>query len=129
MRILVTGTFDDLHPGHRFLLEEASRRGELWVIVARDSTVLAVKGRAPVQHEHDRKTAIERAFPDVHVVLGDTEDFLKPVREIDPDLILLGYDQKLPPGVEAADLPCKTDRMPALQPDVHKSSLRRMKRG
>ncbi len=99
------------------------------MIVARDSTVLALKGRAPVQNEEERKAAIEHAYPNVHVVLGDMEDFLKPVQEINPDLILLGYDQKLPPGVEAADLPCKTERMPALQPDVHKSSLRRMKRG
>lgn len=127
MRILVSGTFDDLHPGHRFLLEEASKRGELWVIVARDRNVRRIKGRPPLQNEDTRKRAIEEAFPDAHVVLGDSDDFLKPVHKIRPDLILLGYDQKLPPHVSEEDLPCPIERLPAFRPDVYKSSLRRQK--
>ena|SRR3989344_1893781 len=125
MRILVTGTFDDLHPGHRFVLEEASKRGELWVIVARDANVERIKGRSPLQSEEERKKAIEEAFPDVRVVLGDSDDFLKPIREIQPDLILMGYDQQLPPNVSAQDLGCDIERLPAFMPEVHKSSLRR----
>ncbi len=125
MRILVTGTFDDLHPGHQFLLEEASKRGELFVIIARDSTVEMIKGKAPLQLEDQRKRAIEEVFPAVHVLLGDEKDFLKPVLDVAPDLILLGYDQKLPPGMADADLPCKTERLPAFEPHIHKSSLRR----
>ncbi len=125
MRILVSGTFDDLHPGHRFLLSEASKRGELWVIVGRDSNVLTIKGRAPLQNEEERKKMIEDAFPDVHVILGDSDDFLKPVRAIAPDLILLGYDQKLPPTVQPENFPWKTERLPAFEPHIHKSSLRR----
>ena len=125
MRILVTGTFDDLHPGHRFVLEEASKRGELWVIVARDANVERIKGRPPVQSEEERKSAIEKAFPRVHVVLGDSDDFLKPIRDIRPDLILMGYDQRLPPNVSVQDLGCNIERLPAFMPEVHKSSLRR----
>lgn len=127
MRVLVTGTFDDLHPGHHFLLNEARKRGELWVIVARDTNVKAIKGHAAQQSEQERKRAIEVAFPDVHVVLGDEHDFLKPVREITPDLLLLGYDQALPPEVDWDDLPCRMERLPSFHPDIHKSSLRRKK--
>ncbi len=136
MRILVTGTFDDLHPGHIFVLEEAMKRvvetseahvsaGELFVIVARDSNVMRIKGHAPLQNEDTRKTAIEKLFLDAHVVLGDPENFLKPVLAIKPDLILLGYDQKLPPDVKEEDLGCEIERLPAFQPHIHKSSLRR----
>lgn len=125
MRILVSGTFDDLHPGHLFLLTEASKRGDLYVIVARDSNVLKIKGRAPLQTEDARKDAIANAFPAAHVILGDGEDFLKPVREIHPDLILLGYDQKLPPGITDDDLPYAVERLPGFDPHIHKSSIRR----
>ncbi|MDD1677328.1 MAG: adenylyltransferase/cytidyltransferase family protein, partial [Methanomicrobiales archaeon] len=39
-RIVATGTFDILHPGHLFYLEESRRLGdELHVIVARDANV------------------------------------------------------------------------------------------
>ncbi len=113
---------------HLFLLTEASKRGELWVIIARDATVKMIKGRAPLQNERERERAIKNAFPDAHVVLGDDVDFLRPVREIDPDLILLGYDQQLPPDIDWYDIVWKTERLPAFQPDIHKSSLRRQRR-
>ncbi len=125
MRVLVSGTFDDLHPGHHFLLAEAAKRGDLFVIVARDANVEKFKGRAPLQTEDQRKKAIEDAFPTATVILGDPIDFLKPVRDIAPDLILLGYDQKLPPAMQESDLPGKIERLPAFHPEIHKSSIRR----
>jgi FAD synthetase len=125
MRVLVFGTFDQFHPGHEFVLHEASARGELWVVVARDHTVERIKKRKPVESEDDRKKKIESLFPDAHVVLGDNDDYLAPVRTIAPDLILLGYDQKLPPGVMESDLPYPIERLPAFEPEKYKSSLRR----
>lgn len=127
MRILLFGTFDCLHPGHRFLLEQAIARGEVFVVVARDSNVLRLKGHLPEQPEEERKRLLEEEFPSMHCVLGDTEDFLVPVRSIKPDIILLGYDQKLPPGVTADLLPCPIERLPAYKPQKFKSSLRRRK--
>ena len=39
-RVVATGTFDLLHPGHLYYLEESKKLGdELWVIVARDANV------------------------------------------------------------------------------------------
>lgn len=125
MRVLVFGTFDELHPGHRFVLEEAGKYGDLAVVVARDRNVARLKGRAPVENEDRRKRAIEAAFPSAAVVRGDPDDFLAPVRALRPDLILLGYDQKLPPGVSEADFPCPVRRLPAHHPDKFKSSLLR----
>lgn len=125
MKILLFGTFDHFHPGHAFVLEEALKRGEAWVVVARDENVERIKGRPPQQGEEARKAAIEKAFPAAHVVLGDREDFLAPVRAIKPDLILLGYDQKLPPGISEADIQIPVERLPGHEPDKYKSSLRR----
>ena len=123
MRILVFGTFDRLHPGHLFLLKEAGKRGELFVVVARDANVKRIKGKDPAESEEDRKAAIEKVFPDARVLLGDLHNFLAPLATAKPDLILLGYDQKLPPGVAMEDLPCPVERLPSFHPDKYKSSL------
>ncbi|MDD5103602.1 MAG: adenylyltransferase/cytidyltransferase family protein [Candidatus Peribacteraceae bacterium] len=124
MRVLLFGTFDRLHPGHRFILMEAGKRGELIVIIARDVTVQRLKGKLPVQAEEQRRAAVSRAVPFARVLLGDSDDYLRPVREHAPDLILLGYDQRLPHGVHPADLPCPVERLPAFHPERFKSSLR-----
>ncbi len=125
-RVLVFGTFDLLHPGHRFVLSEAAKRGELHVVVARDSTVARIKKLTPHHPEAERVAMIEEAFPEADVRLGSAEgDFLAPVRAVAPDLIVLGYDQQLPPGVTEADLPCPVERLPAMEPDKWKSSLLR----
>lgn len=125
MKVLVFGTFDHIHPGHEYLLSEAEKRGALYVVVARDANVVRIKGRAPEQNEEERRQAILEKFPGASVYLGDPEDFLNPVREIQPNLILLGYDQQLPPGVYYEDLPCPVERAEAFQPEEFKSSLRR----
>ncbi|HLD07691.1 MAG TPA: adenylyltransferase/cytidyltransferase family protein [Candidatus Peribacterales bacterium] len=124
MKILVFGTFDHLHPGHKFLLSEASKRGELYVVIARDQNVEKIKGHAPDQSEGERLKAIQEAFSSSHPTFGDLHDFLAPVQKIKPDLILLGYDQKLPPGVHEEDLPCPVERMSAFEPEKWKSSIR-----
>lgn len=127
MKVLVFGTFDLLHPGHRFLLTEASKRGKLFVVVARDANVQRIKGRFPVHDEDERMSVIRSAFPHATVELGSAHDFLDPVRAIDPDLILLGYDQGLPPGVKMEDLPYEIERLPAFHPEKYKTSLLRGK--
>lgn len=127
MRILTFGTFDDFHPGHQSYLSQASALGELFVVVARDANVMKIKGRPPLQDEYARMLNVERMFPDAHVSLGDPDDFHRPLKDLAPDLIFLGYDQKLPPGVTEEELPCPVKRAEPFEPDVYKSSLRRPK--
>lgn len=124
MKILIFGTFDHLHPGHEFVINEACKRGNATVIIARDKTVKRIKGHLPSQNEDERMQALMKAFPDATVILGDPEDFLAPVRSLHPDVILLGYDQQLPPGVLEKDLLCSVERLPAFRPEQYKSSLR-----
>ena len=123
MRVLLFGTFDHFHPGHAFFIAEAMKRGDVTVIVARDRNVERIKGKASVQDEAQRAQIVREHFPKVSVALGDPDDFLVPVRSIKPDLILLGYDQGLPPGVSEKDLPCPVERLPAHRPEEFKSSL------
>lgn len=125
MKVLLFGTFDRLHPGHQFVLAEAQKRGEVTVVIARDETVRRLKDRKPMQNEEERMQAVALVIPVATVILGDPSDFLKPVRDTQPDLILLGYDQKLPPGMAMQDLPCRVERLPAFEPERHKSSYLR----
>ncbi|MBT5237447.1 adenylyltransferase/cytidyltransferase family protein [Candidatus Peregrinibacteria bacterium] len=125
MKVLTFGTFDHLHPGHIAYLSEAAGMGDLTIIVARDRNVEHIKGAAPQGLEQDRLLALEEVFPDATVVLGDSEDYLRPVRDAAPDVIVMGYDQKLPPGVTEDDLPCPVQRAGAYNPEEFKSSLRR----
>ncbi len=126
MRVLVFGTFDRLHPGHQFLLQRAAERGdELYVIVARDATVERLKGRLPEENEETRVQGVQKVVPEAVVQLGHSQDYREPLERIRPDLVLLGYDQVLPPGVTEADFPCAAERLPAFRPEEYKSSLRR----
>lgn len=123
MRVLTFGTFDRLHPGHRAYLGQAQMRGDLTIVVARDGHVRQIKGHGPAQHEEERAEALKKAFPKATVVLGDSMDFTKPLRDFSPDLVILGYDQKLPPGVRLEDFPCPVERAEPFEPERFKSSL------
>jgi FAD synthetase len=96
--VLASGTFDLLHLGHVRFLEEAKRAGgenaELVVIVARDSTVKARKGKKPVMPEDQRRALVESLKVVDEAILG-LEDFSidKVIEKIKPDVIAVGHDQ------------------------------------
>lgn len=123
MKVMVFGTFDGLHPGHRYVLDQASARGDVYVVIARDTTVERLKHKTPKQTEVDRHTAIQKVYPKARVLLGDPQDYLVPVRGVKPDLVLLGYDQHLPPGVTEQALGCPIERLEPFHPEKYKSSL------
>jgi FAD synthetase len=106
VRVFVGGTFDGLHRGHLFLLEHARRRGlalakrmgrdgvHVSVVVARDDSVRRIKHRAPHHSERERRALIAALKPVDDAFVGAPNDFIASVRRVDPDLIVLGYDQK-----------------------------------
>jgi len=91
-RVVATGTFDLLHPGHIYYLEESGKLGdELFVIVARDANVKH-KPRPVIQEEQRRCMVAALRVVD-HAVLGDPADMFRPIREIRPDVITIGFNQ------------------------------------
>jgi FAD synthetase len=91
-RVVATGTFDLLHPGHIYYLEESAKLGdELFVIVARDANVRH-KPR-PVIPEEQRRRMIASLKPVDNAVLGDLHDMFRPIQEIRPELITFGFNQ------------------------------------
>ena len=97
--VLATGAFDLLHLGHVRFLEASKRRGgpgaKLIVVVARDKTVLNRKGRMPILPEDQRRELVGSLRVVDKAILGHTHlDLLGVLREVRPDIISVGYDQK-----------------------------------
>lgn len=126
--VMVFGTFDLLHDGHRFLIREAQRMGRVTIVVARSTNVKKVKGFDPNEDDAARMMNLRTAFPQADVILGDPANFLTPIQSLKPDLLLLGYDQRLPPGITEVDLGVPFERAKAHKPEMFKSSLMRQKR-
>ena len=93
MKVLIAGNFDVIHPGHIYFLTEASKLGDVTVVVARDETIKKFKGRAPIFNENERKLILENLKVVEKVILGDQKDFFAPVLKENPDIIFLGPDQ------------------------------------
>ncbi|AIS32327.1 glycerol-3-phosphate cytidylyltransferase [Methanobacterium formicicum] len=93
---MATGTFDLIHPGHGFYLEEAKKLGgegaRLVVVIARESTVRARK-RVPIVPEKQRREVVQMLKMVDEAVLGSETDMFSTVLKIKPDIIAIGPDQ------------------------------------
>lgn len=94
--VMCAGTFDAIHPGHLFYLSEAKKHGnKLVVVVARDATSKAFKGKNPAHNERERLESVRALEIVDKAVLGHQGDIFKIIEELRPDVICLGYDQKV----------------------------------
>ena len=96
IKVMVFGVFDLLHPGHLNFLIQAKELGDkLIVSVARDLNVFKVKGQRPM-HEENLRLKNLSLLPIVDkVVLGGLKDPWPHIQKERPDIIALGYDQKV----------------------------------
>lgn len=93
-KVIATGTFSIIHPGHLLFLEEAKKLAdELIVIVARDRNIKKRKNNAIIP-EKQRLNVVKALRVVDKAILGDNEDIFKPIMEIKPDFIALGKDQE-----------------------------------
>jgi FAD synthetase len=139
VRVFVGGTFDGLHLGHLYLLEFARRRGlalaqrlgrsgvRVSVAVARDESVRRIKHRAPHHSQQERCKLIAALRAVDEAFVGVPNEFIKSVRRVNPDLIVLGYDQKASweQNLREAGIEARIIRCPAYQGRRLKSSMMR----
>ena len=116
-RVLATGTFDLLHPGHIYFLTHARALGdELFVIVARDLNV--THKPKPIVSEEQRLEMVNALKMVDKALLGSEKDMFEPLKQIRPDIITLGYDQYfntdfLEKELAKRGLPAKVVRIPS----------------
>jgi FAD synthetase len=128
--VVAQGTFDIVHPGHVHYLEEATGMGdELYVIVARAENV--THKQSPILPDSQRRAVVGSLEAVDGAVLGHREDFLVPIRELDPDVIVLGFDQHhderaLERTFAANGIDCRVERASAsrveTETEIHSSS-------
>lgn len=128
--VMIFGTFDGVHDGHRALFSQATEHGDkIIAVVARDATVEQVKGHKPQCHECERVAELLQIDVIDDIVLGyGDEDKMCVVRDHKPDVILLGYDQEhftdeLYVLADEDEQGFVIVRAQAYEPEVYKSSL------
>gem|GEM_PF-773922 len=129
--VLIFGTFDGIHEGHRDMFRQARMHGErLCVVVARDVTVEKVKGREPFENENIRMKELEKESLVDEVVLGSLTDYREPIFTIAPDIICLGYDQSafIEKLQEEEFRSIEIIRLTSYKPHIFKSSKRTKKK-
>lgn len=126
--VMCSGTFDIIHLGHLYYLSESKKYGDkLVVVVARDSTSEKIKGRRPKNNEKKRIESVRALKIVDKAVLGNEGDIFEIVNEIKPDIICLGYDQKvqkeqLEDELKKRCIKAEIVRTEAYRPEVYKSS-------
>ena len=128
-KVMIFGTFDIFHEGHKDFIKQAKKYGdELFIIVARDKTVQDVKGSLPRNNEQQRLKEIKKYFPKNKITLGSLSNKYQIIQKLKPDVICLGYDQKsftedLRKRLNELELiNTKIIRLKSYQPEIYKSS-------
>ncbi|SMO40174.1 adenylyltransferase/cytidyltransferase family protein [Halorubrum cibi] len=119
-RVVAQGTFDLLHPGHVHYLEDAATYGdELHAIVARGSNV--THKAKPILSDRQRRDMVAALAAVDEARLGHDEDIFVPIEAIDPDVIVLGYDQHhdedaIAAALEDRGIDCRVERASGREP-------------
>lgn len=130
IKVLVFGTFDGLHEGHKNFFKQAREYGDyLVVVVGRDSTILKTKNRPPKFDENARLKAVrECGLVDEARLGNEGNNPYKVIEEVMPRIICLGYDQthfteKLASKIKQMGLTIEIIRLKPFEPEIYKSSI------
>jgi cytidyltransferase-like protein len=95
VKVMVFGTFDGIHEGHRAMFKEAKKHGDyLIAVVAQNHIVQHLKGYLPKLDLAERIAHLEAEDGVDEVVIGDAKlGTWEVVKKYRPDVIACGYDQ------------------------------------
>ncbi len=92
--VFIGGTFEIIHAGHLYTIEQAKKLGDVLVVsVARDSTIRKRKGREPATSEQDRVRVVGAIRSVDLALLGSEVNIYDTLERVRPDVVALGYDQ------------------------------------
>ena len=127
--ILAGGVFDIIHPGHIHTLNAAKALGDVLVVaIATDKTAQKMKKRSPLHNQKLRRELVSCLSMVDHAIVGHEEDIFETVKEIKPDIIVLGYDQIhqekfIDDGCKRINLDVKIVRLQSPVPDLSSSEI------
>ncbi len=92
--ILAGGVFDIIHPGHIHTLNAAKALGGILVVaIATDKTAEKMKKRSPLHNQELRRELVSCLSMVDKAIVGHEDDIFQTVKEVKPNIIVLGYDQ------------------------------------
>ncbi|SRR5713226_9402988 len=92
--VFIGGTFEVIHPGHLYTIQQAKKLGDvLVVVVARDTTVRRRKNREPLAPEEERVKVVGAIRQVDAAILGSETNIYDTLEMVRPDIVALGYDQ------------------------------------
>ena len=91
--IVISGGFDPIHPGHIAMIEDASKYGEVHIVVNSDEWLVRKKGFF-FQPLTDRKKILEVYTPHIYAVDDSDGTVCEALRRIKPDYFGNGGDRK-----------------------------------
>ena len=101
-KVLTCGVFDCLHEGHKNLLDEMMKLGEVHVLLHDDYSTFKNKNRFPVQtYKHRKRNLLKYGVKKVYKCTTPTPDFRKFVKK--NFLYVRGNDWINFPGKEMLD--------------------------
>jgi len=92
--VLAGGVFDIIHPGHIHTLNAAKALGGVLVVaIATDKTAKKMKKRSPLHNQELRRELVSSLSMVDKAIVGHEDDIFQTVKEVKPNIIVLGYDQ------------------------------------
>ena len=127
--ILAGGVFDIIHPGHIHTLNAAKALGDVLVVaIATDKTAQKMKKMQPLHNQELRCELVSCLSMVDRAVIGHEEDIFETVKEVKPDIIVLGYDQVhqekfINDGCKRINLDVKIVRLQSPIPELSSSEI------
>ena len=127
--VLAGGVFDIIHPGHIHTLNAAKALGDVLVVaIATDKTAQKMKKRPPLHNQELRCELVSCLSMVDKAVIGHEDDIFKTVKEIEPNIIVLGYDQIhqekfIDEGCKRINLNVEIVRLQSPVPDLSSSEI------
>lgn len=91
-KIVISGGFDPLHPGHVAMIEGAAEYGEVHIVLNSDDWLIRKKG-SYFQPWVDRKKLLEAYTPHIHEVDDSDGTVCEALRRLKPDMFGNGGDR------------------------------------
>ena len=129
--VLAGGVFDIIHPGHIHTLNAAKALADVLVVaIATDKTAQKMKKRPPL-HNQELRCELVSCLSMVDIaMIGHEEDIFETVKEVKPNIIVLGYDQVhqdkfIADGCKRINLDVEIVRLQSPVPELSSSDIER----